>query len=44
MIIDERPDNPSRLDGIRVLFVDDAPLIRELLSVILAPSPRSPGV
>jgi len=35
MIIDERPDNPSRLDGIRVLLVDDAPLIRELLSVIL---------
>jgi CheY-like chemotaxis protein len=35
VIVEERADSLTRLDGIRVVVVDDAPTIRRLLSAVL---------
>ena len=35
MIVQERSDSRTRLDGTRVVVVDDAPIIRRFLSAAL---------
>src|SRR5256885_16936043 len=40
MIVRERSDSLTRLDGIRVVVVDDAPIIRRFLSAALEAARR----